>query len=165
MVKIRTLPNFRIHYLSYFDQYITPNVLNGASGNFITGALTATTVSDPVVLVEPRELALNFTVQSVSGTSPTLDIYLDILDPVQPQNKNVTSTENPPLLSLKLDPTQITGAQTLRVVIAYGTATAWEGGTATVLGNLNVPVRFQVRFVIGGTSPSFGVIATFEARE
>jgi hypothetical protein len=151
----------KFHYLTASGKYITPNN-SIANPNTITGALTTTTIADWISTPNHRELALNFTIQAGSGT---LDIYLDVLDPIESQNKNYSATQNPPLTSLQLDPTQIAGAQTLRVVIANGVATALEGSSATVLRNFNVPFKWQVRLVIGGSTPSFSITATYEARE
>jgi hypothetical protein len=156
----------KIHYMTFQGRYITPNANQGRAQGAVTGPLGETTITDPVITPNQTELVLNLTVQSVAGTYPTLDAYLDILDPVEPQNQNYNSTQNPPLLSVKLNSKQITSSgATLRVVITNGVATSWESNQATVLGNLNVPVRWQVRLAIEGmTLPSFGIIATFEAR-
>lgn len=159
-------PSTYLQYLTTGGLYITPNVVSGYSSSVITGALTATTVTDPVALQNAKELAINITVQSEAGTTPTLDIYLDVLDPVEPQNKNAVSTQNNPVVSVKLDSTQITTTLVnLRAIIANGQLVVWEGNTATNLGAFNVPMKWQVRFVIGGTSPSYGIIATYEARQ
>lgn len=159
-------PSTYLQYLTTGSLYITPNVVSGYSSSVITGALTATTVTDPVALQNAKELAINITVQSEAGTTPTLDIYLDVLDPVEPQNKNAVSTQNNPVVSVKLDSTQITTTLVnLRAIIANGQLVVWEGNTATNLGAFNVPMKWQVRFVIGGTSPSYGIIATYEARQ
>lgn len=154
----------QMHYLTVAGKFITPNTT--VAGSQITGALTATTATDWVSTPNHHELVVNVTVQSVSGTTPTLDVYFDVLDPIESNNRNVVSGERPPLVSVKLDPTQITSAPTtLRAIIAHGSLTVWENNVATVVGNMNVPWRWQVRFVVGGTTPSFGVIATYEARE
>lgn len=167
MVKPRTLPTFRVHYLTYKSKLITSSFMMAiANTNVTTGNLTVTTISDPITLVEQKELAINVTVQSISGTTPTLDVYLDVLDPIESQNKNVYSFANNPVVSVKLDPTQITTTPVnLRAIIANGQLVVWEGNTATNLGAFNVPMKWQVRFVIGGTSPSYGIIATYEARQ
>ena len=89
-----------------------------------------------------------------------------MLDPVEPQNVNVNSSERPPVLELKLNSTAITTAPTtIRFIIVNGVATVWINGTSTALGNVNVPYIWQVRFAITGTSPSFSVVGTYEARE
>ena len=152
----------KVHYLTIAGKYITPNATQGRSESVTTGTLTASTASDPILTPNHRELALNFTVQS---GSPSADIYLDVLDPVEPQNKNVVSSDNIPVASINLNPTHISGAPTtLRVVISNGVATAWLDSAATTLGNLSVPMRWQVRFGLG-TASQLSVIATFEARE
>jgi hypothetical protein len=155
----------RFHYLTVLGKYLTPNTTIVASGAN-TGALTASTVCDYVQTPNHKELAVNLTIKAVSGTSPALTVYFDALDPVEPQNVNVNSAEQPPVLELKLNSTAISAAPTtIRLVIANGTATVWINGTATVLGNMNVPYIWQVRFVISGTSPSFSITGTYEARE
>ena len=73
----------KVHYLTIAGKYITPNATQGRSESVTTGTLTASTASDPILTPNHRELALNFTVQS---GSPSADIYLDVLDPVEPQN-------------------------------------------------------------------------------
>ncbi len=151
----------KVHYLTIAGKYVTTNSSNGISSSVITGPLTASTTSDPILTPHHIELALNFTIQS---GSPSADIYLDILDPVEPQNKNVVSSDNIPVASVKLNPTHISGAPTsLRVVISNGVATAWLDSAATNLGNMNVPMRWQVRFGLA-VSSSLNMIATFEAR-
>jgi hypothetical protein len=155
----------RVHYLTVLGNWLTPNtkiLING--GN--TGPLTASTACDFVQTPNHKELAVNLTIQAVSGTSPALTVYFDALDPIEPQNVNVNSTEQPPVLELKLNSTAISAAPTtIRLVIANGVATVWINGTSTVLGNMNVPYIWQVRFVISGTSPSFSITGTYEARE
>jgi hypothetical protein len=164
-MKFNEIPPFRVHYLTINGKYVTPNALPGYSSSVITGALTGTTATDPVVTQSQKELAINITVQSVSGTSPTLDVYLDVLDPIEPQNSNLVAGQNTPVASVDLDSSQITSAQSnMRAVIANGQLMVWQGNSATNLGAFNVPMRWQLRFVIGGLSPSFGIIATFEAR-
>jgi hypothetical protein len=155
----------RFHYLTVLGKYLTPNTTIVASGAS-TGALTASTVCDYVQTPNHKELAVNLTIKAVSGTSPALTVYFDILDPIEPQNVNVNSAEQPPVLELKLNSTAISAAPTtIRLVIANGVATVWINGTATVLGNMNVPYIWQVRFVISGTTPSFSITGTYEARE
>lgn len=153
----------KVHYLTIAGKFVTPNATQGRGQSITTGALSSSAASDPILTPSHRELALNFTIQS-GGSSPSADIYLDVLDPIEPQNSNVSSSDNNPLTSLKLNPSKISTAPlALRVVIANGLATAWQGDAATDLGNMNVPMRWQVRFGLGSSS-KLNVIATFEAR-
>ena len=158
----------RFHYLTVLGKYLTPNTTIVASGAN-TGPLTANTVCDFVQTPNHKELAVNLTIQAVSGTFSTgqgLTAYFDVLDPVEPQNVNVNSSERPPVLELKLNSTAITTAPTtIRLIIASGVATVWINGASTALGNVNVPYIWQVRFTITGTSPSFSIVGTYEARE
>jgi hypothetical protein len=153
----------RVHYLTILGRYVTPNstiVTGGAQ----TGPITSTVASDWLSTPNHRELALNFTVQAVSGSSPTLDIYLDVLDPVESQNSNVAAG-NAPVASVKLTGTQIAQPLGLRAIITNGVAAVWQDNQVSVLGTFNVPMRWQVRFVVGGNNPSYSVLATYEARE
>jgi hypothetical protein len=163
-VKLKYPFQQRFHYLTVLGKYLTPNTTIVASGAS-TGPLTASTVCDYVQTPNHKELAVSLTIQAVSGTSPALTAYLDILDPIEPQNVNVNAAERSPVLELKLNATAISAAATIRLVIANGVATAWVNNTATVLGNANVPYIWQVRFAISGTTPSFSVVGTYEARE
>lgn len=154
----------KVHYLTILGQYVTPNATIVGKGAQ-TGAITSTVASDWVSTPDHRELALNFTVQAVGGSGATLDIYLDVLDPVESQNSNVEAVQNAPLVSLKLTSAGITKPLGLRMVIANGTAAVWQENQASTLGTFNVPMRWQVRFVIGGINPSYSVLATYEARQ
>jgi hypothetical protein len=167
-VKIKYLLPQRIHYLTVLGHYLTPNTTIVSSGAN-TGPLTANTVCDFVQTPNHKELAVNLTIQAVSGTFSTgqgLTAYFDMLDPVEPQNVNVNSSERPPVLELKLNSTAITTAPTtIRFIIANGVATVWINNASTALGNVNVPYIWQVRFAITGSSPSFSIVGTYEARE
>jgi len=155
----------KFHYLTVLGKYLTPNTTIVASGAN-TGSLTANTVCDYVQTPNHKELAVNLTIQAVSGTSPSLTAYFDVLDPVEPQNVNVNSAERPPVLEFTLNSTAITTAPTtIRLVIVNGVATVWINGASTVLGYMNVPYIWQVRFAISGTTPSFSIVGTYEARE
>jgi hypothetical protein len=155
----------RFHYLTVIGKFLTPNTV--IAGGKITSSLTGNTVCDYVQTPNHKELVINLTITAVSGTSPALTAYLDILDPIEPQNVNANASEQPPVLELKLNSTAISAAPTtIRLVIGYGVATVWINGTATVLGNVTVPYIWQVRFAISGTStPSFSIVGTYEARE
>jgi hypothetical protein len=158
----------KFHYLTVLGKYLTSTNIIATSGTF-TGPLKTNTVCDYVYTPNHKELAINLTIVSVSGTSPTLTAYFDALDPIEPQNVNINSTERPPVLELKFNSTAITGATRSRLVIANGVATAWISNasttTSTTLGNMNVPYIWQIRFAISGTSPSYSITGTYEARE
>jgi hypothetical protein len=155
----------KVNYLAISGNYVTPNATQGRTAEVITGPLAATTVSDPLLTANHKELAINLTIQSVNGTSPTLDIYLDVLDPIEPQNSNVAGTGNAPVASLKLNASSITTPLNLRAVIAGGYLIVYENNTPGTPTQFSVPMRWQVRFVIAGTNPSYSIIATYEARE
>ena len=159
----------KFHYLTVLGKYLTPNIAIVMTSSVNTGPLTANTVCDYVQTPNHKELAVNLTIQAVSGTFSTgqgLTAYFDVLDPVEPQNVNVNSSERPPVLELKLNSTTITTAPTtIRLVIANGVATVWVNNASANLGNVNVPYIWQVRFAITGTSPSFSIVGTYEARE
>jgi len=159
----------KFHYLTVLGKYLTPNIAIVMTSSVNTGPLTANTVCDYVQTPNHKELAVNLTIQAVSGTFSTgqgLTAYFDVLDPVEPQNVNVNSSERPPVLELNLNSTAITTAPTtIRLIIANGVATVWINNASTALGNVNVPYIWQVRFAITGTSPSFSIVGTYEARE
>jgi len=167
-VKIKYPFPQRFHYLTVLGKYLTPNTTIVASGAN-TGPLTANTVCDFVQTPNHKELAVNLTIQAVSGTFSTgqgLTAYFDVLDPIEPQNVNVNSSERPPVLELTLNSTAITTAPTtIRFIIVNGVATVWINNASTNLGYMNVPYIWQVRFAITGTSPSFSIVGTYEARE
>lgn len=142
-------------YITVGGNAVTPNTTIYPGGN-ITGPLTSTTTSDNMSFDDFDELAMNFVVTAVSGTSPTLTVKLVCLDPME-------SGITPPL-TLTLNSSAITAASTMRFIIKDGVATVWINGSATSLGNMNLPMVLQVQFAIGGTSPSFSVVATYEAR-
>jgi hypothetical protein len=154
----------KFHYLSVAGKFLTANTTVVTSPTVITGALASSTITDWVSTPNHRELAINFTVQSVSGVSPTLSIFLDVLDPIEANNGNFNSGQNPSLVSILLNASQITAVSCLRVVLANGQLTVWQQNASKVLGNFSVPFKWQIRLVIGGTSPSFSIVGTYEAR-
>ena len=134
-----------------------------------TGALTATKYSDMCFTDEFAELAINFTITAVAGTFASgqgLILKLHVLDSAFPSD-NVAVSGNafsPPLI-IVLNSTAITAATGIRVVITRsGTIGIWIGNTFTSLGTLNVPQLWLIEFNISGTSPSFTIQTSYEAR-
>ncbi len=131
-----------------------------------TGPITASVFTDRVASRNAKELALNFTIASVSGTSPTLAIEFLMLDVMEPSNgtTGIPPTPLPPaVVTLTID-SKITTASTARFVISNGQGIIWKNNVATTIGPMNVPMLWQVRLKVGGTTPSFSIIATLEER-
>ena len=128
----------------------------------ITGPLTSSNFTDPIASRNAKELALNLTVASGSGT---LAVAFIVLDPMEPSNGTTgVSTGSPPaLINLNLGGT-LSAPGTLRFVIANGNAVLYFNGIATQLGTMNVPMFWQVQLQVGGTSPAISVIGTYETR-
>jgi hypothetical protein len=124
----------------------------------ITGPITSSGYTDRMNSRNSKELAVNFTVANVSGTSPTLALYFLVLDPMEPSN-GTTGVPPPPLppavVTLPLTGSGgVTSAPTtIRLVITNGQAAVWVNGTATDLGAMNVPMVWQVELVVGGSNP------------
>ena len=149
-----------VHYLTIYGKYLTPNSTVFPSTT-ITGVLDSSTLTDWRATPEIRELSINLTVQQASGS---LSINLLILDPIESSN-GITSSGNPPILSIPIvpDSNPITNNAVVRLTISRGgQATAWVNNTATLLGALPVPFKWQLQFNISG---SFGIIGTYEGRD
>jgi|GEM_PF-899596 hypothetical protein len=136
----------------------------------IYGPIKSSTFTDRIASRDANELALNFTIAQVGGTSPTLSINFLVLDVMEPSNGTTgvpPSPLPPPVLSIPIaqGSSQISSPSTVRFVISNGQAIVWINNTSTNLGPMNVPMLWQVQFTVGGSSPSFSVIGTFEERK
>jgi hypothetical protein len=150
-------PSLDFNYLTVLGKLLTPNT-NYFSSSTTQAAITATTKTDVLCTDQYHELTLNFVVGTPTGTSPTLSISLLILDPVESANGTP--------LTVTLTATALTAATNVRAVITRdGTLTVWINGTATTIGKVGVPMMWQILFTLGGTSPSFPVLATYETRQ
>lgn len=149
---IASLPDHKFGYLTNSLKAITPN--NTASGEQ-TGPLTTNTKSEFVETDDCHELVVNFTISTVLGTNPTLTIKLNTFDPMEGTAQS----------TLTLNATAITtSSHIIKLIIANGNATLWMDGNANPLGGFSVPSLWGVEFDIGGTSSSYSITATFEAR-
>jgi hypothetical protein len=154
---VMKFPTLDFNYLTVLGKLLTPNT-NYFPSNATQSAITATTKTDVLNTDQYHELALNFVVGSPTGTSPTLSISLLILDPVESANGTP--------LTVTLTATALTAAANVRAVITRdGTLTVWTNGTATTIGKVGVPMMWQVLLTLGGTTPSFPILATYEARQ
>jgi hypothetical protein len=127
----------------------------------ITGPLATTNFTDPVASRNAKELALNFTLASGTGT---LGINFVVLDPMEPSNGTTgVSTGTPPaVINLSLNPTGLLSApNTVRFVIVNGRASVWTNNVFADLGPMNVPMFWQVQ--LAATS-SVSVIGTYEMK-
>jgi hypothetical protein len=168
-MKIRPDDDSMFNYLSVKGKAITYTTNLVGPGNPITGPVTASVFTDRAASRDAKELALNFTIAAVSGTKPTLEVDFLVLDPMEPSN-GVTGIPPIPLPPAVVDLAlsggkPISDSTTLRFVIANGQAVVWNGGESQVLGQMNVPMVWQVRLTVGGASPSFSLIASYEQRK
>jgi hypothetical protein len=152
MVQVRYSKQ-EVDYLTIQGIVLTPNKLLYGS---ITGPITSTTSTDWKGQPNYKELALNFKIGKKGETiSGQLTINFLVIDPM----------EGAVIQKLPMNQTSITQDSAVRFVIANGSATAWIDGLATNLGNMNVPTRWQVQFVVSGTKPFFPIEGTYEAKE
>jgi len=166
-MRVKQIP-FRFDYLTVNGKYLTPfGVINNTSAAIVS-SLTASQLLDFIATDDFTELAINLTIHSVSGTFATgqgLTVHFYVLDPLEPSNPSSVNFSKQPVIDLILNSTPITTVGTLRFVISKsGQATVWINGTATSLGTLTVPMMWQLYLVISGTTPSFSIIGTYEAR-
>jgi hypothetical protein len=164
-LKIEYAHRQKFHYLTVSGKFLTPNATIAQSTNVITGPINASTVCDWISTPNLKELVVNLTIQEVTGISPAVEIFLDVLDPVESNNYYANNSQNLPLMSLNLNSSPISTVTNIRAIISNGQLTIWQANKATVLGYLNVPFKWQIRFSLSGTSPSFSIIGTYEARE
>jgi hypothetical protein len=154
---VMKFPPLDFNYLTVNGKILTPNT-NYFPSNTAQPAITATTKTDVLSTDQYHELALNFVVGTPTGTSPTLSISLLILDPVESANGTP--------LTIPLTATALTAAANIRAVITRdGTLTVWINGSATNIGKVGVPMIWQILLTVGGTTPSFPVLATYETRQ
>lgn len=157
-----------VHYLTINGKYLTPNN-SFFPPSAITGTLGAgSTLTDWRATPNIKELAINLTIQELSGISPSLAINLLILDPIESSNGISTLGSNPPLVTLPIvsGSSPLTSTGVVRFTISRsGEATAWVNGAQTALGSFPVPFKWQLEFVVGGSGTTLGVIGTYEGRE
>jgi hypothetical protein len=154
---VMKFPPIDFNYLTVLGKLLTPNT-NYFPSSTTQPAITATTKTDVLSTDQYHELALNFVVGVPTGTSPTLSISLLILDPVESANATP--------LTVALTATALTAAANIRAIITRdGILTVWINGTATTIGKVGVPMMWQVLLTLGGTTPSFPILATYEARQ
>jgi hypothetical protein len=155
-----------IDYLGIGNALLTPNSPPPGGTGITTGLITATSLLNWLKFAAAKELIINFTVQSVAGTNPTLQFQFFVLDPIE--SSNGISTSNPPLISLTLNQSAFaTAPHTVRLVINDQGATVWIDGTAVSLGIMGVPSAWQLNLVVGGTyagGQGWGVVGTYEVK-
>lgn len=119
--------------------------------------ITATGTTDFLTAAEFRELGINITVGTPTGTSPTLTITFNIYDPLLGSGT--------PIQTITITATALTAAALVRFSIKNGIASVSIGNTITNLGQVgSLPMLWTVTFTVGGTTPSFPVSATYEMR-
>jgi hypothetical protein len=123
-------------------QNLVPSVARTTSGN--SGAIVITDV-------DIENLLIRLSVSAASGTSPTLDVYFQ--QSLDGGNTFVDVARFPQVTSALTNPhyanIAVGGDNTIRSSVGDGTISASTTGTCLVS---NV---WRVRWVIGGTSPSF----------
>ncbi|HZW55397.1 MAG TPA: hypothetical protein VFF30_03830 [Nitrososphaerales archaeon] len=170
------IPSYAAHYLTSNGLFLTPNS-NSISGSAarLPQPLQGNTLLDPVELTRKcRELAINITVQAVSG-SGGLTVYFYALDPIEPSNNDPLwglsqNPNNPPMLKLQLNSSAINAAPTtMRFIISGGQAVVWVNGTGANIGIIGpIPRKWQLGLAISGSFGSgqgFSVLGSWEGKE
>jgi hypothetical protein len=119
------------------------------SGSGLAGNAAATLISTVIgdSNTQPYALMIVFDVTFVGGTTPTLQLILEAVDPVSGK-----------FVQWGTAFTAVNANGTFTYVVALGVGAASGGVTATV--NLPVPTFFRVRTVAGGTIGTVSFTAT-----